>query len=240
MEKVQFWSTRLLSCSKLHGGSFYHPFELFFGASLSESHTSESNGGFFIYILSVIRRSVNASWLLTQNIAHAEFKCGRNIKNNTWSKYYRTLTFIVLGYKFCYPWIPRAVLEELSSQRKNKKSLKIGDGPGELFFWTRFENLVTKRRKINDREINDRVGPILVAIRNWNDVIACQDSRKSPSLPGVLFLAVWSWQDCVKSRDFPTQSERLKLEAFAVSKVPLSKPVDNLLTIALKRWVCCL
>ena len=30
------------------------------GVSLSEPHTSESNGGFFIYI-SVIRRSVNAS-----------------------------------------------------------------------------------------------------------------------------------------------------------------------------------
>ena len=39
-------------------------------------------------------------------------------------------TFIVLllGYKFCYPWIPRAVIEELSSHRRNEKSLKIGDG----------------------------------------------------------------------------------------------------------------
>ena len=25
--------------------------------------------------------------LLTRNIAHAEFKCGRNIEKNTWSKY---------------------------------------------------------------------------------------------------------------------------------------------------------
>ena len=34
------------------------------GASLSEPHTSESNGGIFIYyILSVVRRSVNASSL---------------------------------------------------------------------------------------------------------------------------------------------------------------------------------
>ena len=37
---------------------------------------------------------------------------------------------------------------------------------GWIFFWTRFKNLVAKRRKINDR-----VAPILVAIRNWNDVI---------------------------------------------------------------------
>ena len=31
-------------------------------------------------------------------------------------------------------------------------------GPGGFFFWTRFENLVAKRRKINDRVV-----PILVA-----------------------------------------------------------------------------
>ena len=30
--------------------------------------------------------------------------------------------------------------------------------PGEIFFWTRFENLVSKRRKINDGVV-----PILVA-----------------------------------------------------------------------------
>ena len=57
--------------------------------------------------------------------------------------------------------------------------------PCGFFFWTRFENLVAKRRKINDRVI-----PILVAVRNWNDVIACQDPRKSLSLPSVLLLAV--------------------------------------------------
>ena len=36
-------------------------------------------------------------------------------------------TFIVSGYKFCYSLIPTAFLEELSSKRRNKKSLKIGD-----------------------------------------------------------------------------------------------------------------
>ena len=44
---------------------------------------------------------------------------------------------------------------------------------GEFFFWTRFENLVAKRRKINDRVV-----PILVAERNWNDVICLSRSEK--------------------------------------------------------------
>ena len=47
-----------------------------------------------------------------------------------------------------------------------------------FFFWTRFENLVAKQLKINDRDV-----PILVAIRNWNDIIARQELRKSLSLP---------------------------------------------------------
>ena len=40
-----------------------------------------------------------------------------------------SFTFIVLGYKLCYPWIPGAVIEELSSQHRNEKTLKVGDGP---------------------------------------------------------------------------------------------------------------
>ena len=43
----------------------------------------------------------------------------------------------------------------------------------DFFFWTRFENLVAKRRKINDRVV-----PILVAVRNWNDVICLSRSEK--------------------------------------------------------------
>ena len=46
-------------------------------------------------------------------------------------------------------------------------------GPGGYIFWTGFENLVAKGQKINDR-----VGPILVAIRNWNDVICLSRSEK--------------------------------------------------------------
>ena len=45
--------------------------------------------------------------------------------------------------------------------------------PKRIFFWTRFENLAAKRRKINDRVV-----PILVAIRNWNDVIWLSRSEK--------------------------------------------------------------
>ena len=41
----------------------------------------------------------------------------------------QSFTFIVLGYKFCWAWIPRALLEELSSQRRNIKSPKIRDTP---------------------------------------------------------------------------------------------------------------
>ena len=55
--------------------------------------------------------------------------------------------------------------------------------PGGFFFWTRFENLVAKRWKINDRVV-----PILsVAIRHWNDVICLSRSEKVAS---VLLLAV--------------------------------------------------
>ena len=43
----------------------------------------------------------------------------------------------------------------------------------DFFFWTRFENLAANRRKINDRVV-----PILVAIRNLNDVIWLSRSEK--------------------------------------------------------------
>ena len=45
-------------------------------------------------------------------------------------------------------------------------------GGGRFFFWMRFENLVAKRQKINDR-----VAPILVAIR-IDDVICLSSSEK--------------------------------------------------------------
>ena len=48
-----------------------------------------------------------------------------------------------------------------------------GPAAGGFFFWTRFENLAAKRWKINDRVV-----PILVAIRNWNDVIWLSRSEK--------------------------------------------------------------
>ena len=44
-----------------------------------------------------------------------------------------------------------------------------------IFFWTRFEKLIAKQRKINDRVV-----PILVAIHNWNDVICLSRSAAFP------------------------------------------------------------
>ena len=38
--------------------------------------------------------------------------------------------------------------------------------PGRIFFWTRFENLVAKTTKSNERVV-----PNLVAKRNWNDAM---------------------------------------------------------------------
>ena len=58
-------------------------------------------------------------------------------------------------------------------------------GEGGFFFWTRFENLVAKRRKINDRVV-----PILVANVIGMMSYGCQDPRKSLSLPSVLLLDV--------------------------------------------------
>ena len=52
------------------------------GASLSEPHTIEFNGGIFIYYIYICRTSFRKCklTLLTRNIAHAEFMCGWNIK----------------------------------------------------------------------------------------------------------------------------------------------------------------
>ena len=75
--------------------------------------------------------------LLIRNVVHAEFKCGQNIEKNTWLLLVSTLPYSslepflrVLPYSFrLQVLLPRAVLEESSSQHRNKKSLKVGDGP---------------------------------------------------------------------------------------------------------------
>ena len=68
--------------------------------------------------------------------------------------YLRVLpSIIVLGYEFCYPWIPRAVLEEPSSQRRNKKSLKVGDGPETRQSSTCCRDFGTKERESEGREV---------------------------------------------------------------------------------------
>ena len=65
----------------------------------------------------------------------------------------QSFTFIVLGYKFCYPCILRAILEELSSQRRNKKSLKMGDGPETRQSSTCSRDFGTKERESEGREV---------------------------------------------------------------------------------------
>ena len=54
-----------------------------------------------------------------------------------------------------YPWIPRAVIEELSSQRRNEKLLKIGDSPEtretELNMLQRLRNKGARKRKERSR-----------------------------------------------------------------------------------------
>ena len=53
-------------------------------ASLNEPHTSEVNGGFFLYIVCILYLLyvilyVHVDTLLTRNIAHAKSMCRRNI-----------------------------------------------------------------------------------------------------------------------------------------------------------------
>ena len=58
---------------------------------------------------------------------------------------------------------PVASIEDSSNSGRTFLAILVKPGVrhGRIFFWTRFENSVAKRRKINDR-----VAPILEAIRN--------------------------------------------------------------------------
>ena len=72
--------TTVIRSTGLHNRKY-----ILIGASLSEPHTSESNCGFFIYILYIIHRTSFRKYkltLLTRNVVHAEFKCRRNIEKN--------------------------------------------------------------------------------------------------------------------------------------------------------------
>ena len=76
--------------------------------------------------------------ILTQNVAHAAYKCGRNIKKNTWSKCIVLQRFIhkffqsanseffsVLDTTFLNMITGAVSLEEVPNQRRSKK---IGNG----------------------------------------------------------------------------------------------------------------
>ena len=80
----------------------------------------------------------------------------------------------------------------------------------------RFNNLVAKRRKINDR-----VAPILEALR-LNDVICLSRSEKVAEFAQCVQCSLPS--EVVKTVKLHTESERLNLETFPISKVPLSRP----------------
>ena len=104
-----------------------------FGASLSEPHTSELNGA-FLNLLSVERRSMNVCAHRVQ--VRTEYRKEHLVKvSSLWYSslelylwaLLRSFTFVVSGYQFCWTWIPRALLEELSSQCRNKKSPTIRD-----------------------------------------------------------------------------------------------------------------
>ena len=88
-------------------------------------------------MVSVVRRSVNASWhsFNPKHCAHRiqvwteyrkEHVAKVNCVNKDHTLVYRVLllqsfTFSVLAYKFCWTWIPGAILEELSNQCRSKK-----------------------------------------------------------------------------------------------------------------------
>ena len=120
------------------------------GASLSEPHTSESNGGFFIYIyillLYICRTySVNACSTLLTRTLRTPIRAGRISKRTrghriktvlelcgTQSRRVLLLSsnpeFYLQRFRLQVvfkTWMPTATLEELSNQRRSKK---IGDG----------------------------------------------------------------------------------------------------------------
>ena len=124
-------------------------FSYIIGASLSEPHTSESNGGFFIillyiyiiyYYISAVRTySVNASSTLLTRTLRTPIRAG-GISRRTRGQRIKTVLelcgtqsrrvlllssnpeFYLQRFK---TWMPTATLEELSNKRRNKK---IGDG----------------------------------------------------------------------------------------------------------------
>ena len=119
------------------------------GASLSEPHTGESNGGFFIYIyiyiiyyyyyISAVRTySVNSSSTLLTRTLRTPIRAGRISKRTrgqtvlelcgTQSRRVLLLSSNPEFYLQCFRLqvvLPTATLEELSNQRRSKK---IGDG----------------------------------------------------------------------------------------------------------------
>ena len=70
--------------------------------------------------------------LLTRNIAHAEFKCGRNIKMNTWSILYHTLVYkcsrALLLSEFYLHRFRLQVLLPMVTQGSSRRAFKLSAG----------------------------------------------------------------------------------------------------------------
>ena len=88
--------------------------------------------------------------LLTQNIAHAEFKSGRNIKKNTWSKYSSLEPYFCQSFTFI-----ALVLLPMDTHTSSRRALKLAQEQEVAEDW---------RRPRNKR---DRARPA-AAERLWN------------------------------------------------------------------------
>ena len=78
---------------------------------------------YYIYIYIIRRTSFRKCklTLLTQNVAHAEFKCGQNIENNTQSAKYSTVSVsaLLLSFRFRLQ-----VLLSMDTQSSYRRALK--------------------------------------------------------------------------------------------------------------------
>ena len=96
---------------------------------------------------------------------HVEFKCGRNIEKNTWSKYYSTVLWstALLLSEFYFHRSRLQVLLPMDTHTSSRRALKLaqeqevqslksGDGP-EMRERTCCRDFGTKERKSKGREV---------------------------------------------------------------------------------------
>ena len=104
--------------------------------------------------------------LLTQNIAHAELKCEQNIEKNTGRSitllysslepyFCQSFIFIVLGYKFCYQWIPIPVQKssQASTGTRSRWRLETAQKRERHLDVLPLRDFGTKERESKGREV---------------------------------------------------------------------------------------